>query len=239
MKVNKVLLFVLIFSASLLIMHRLYRTSGAFFSDQSSSTGNVFSASAVFPSATPTITPTPTNTPTPTPTSTPTPTPTGVPIAQTLVMNEILPNSTCTLGQSVGQFVELWNGTANTVDLQNFKLKDGSNNILAIANSNTSLASHAFAILAKDSGLINKCNWNLHGASSVNLGPGIDLNTGTLYLTDSSNNVIDTVKWGSGQILQPATDQSVERSPTGLDSATGSNFNASDFVIRSTPAPGL
>lgn len=208
-----------------------YKTTYSLFSDTAESTGNVFSASDVFPTATPTITPTPTNTPTITPTPTPQ-------IAQTLVMNELLPLSSCDAGNTNGQFLELWNGSGATVNLQNFQLTDGTNT-LAIANSNTSLANNAFAILVKSTGVIQQCIGNVNGAVTVNLGGTIDLNTNLLRLLDANSNVIDTIQWNGVTGLNPAIDQSIERNPDGLDSALGTNFSASDFVIQTTIQPGL
>src|SRR3990167_2756320 len=93
----------------------LVYSSFAYFSDTETSTGNLFQAADSF----------------------------GPPIAQTLVMNEILPVSSCNSGQTNGQFVELWNGSGSTVNLQQFSLSDGTNTI-AIVNSNTSLPNGAF-----------------------------------------------------------------------------------------------
>lgn len=194
-------------------------TTKAMFLNSGTSTGNVFSAEAVFP------------------TPTPSPSPTPPPIAQTLVMNELLPHSSCSSGNTEGQFLELWNGTSGTVNLKDFKLSDGTNTV-AISNSNTNLASHAFAILVKSNGVINSCVGNIHGAISVNLGGTINLNVGTLRLLDSGNAVVDTILWGSSPNPQPLIDQSIERNPTGLDSALGINFAPSDFVVRTTPTPG-
>src|SRR5438045_529675 len=90
-----------------------YQLSHSYFSDSGNSTSNVFAAAAEFPT-------------TPTPTLSVTPTP---PIAHTLVMNEVLPTSTCSSGQEQLQFVELWNGSGATVNLQQYSLSDGTNTI--------------------------------------------------------------------------------------------------------------
>jgi hypothetical protein len=214
---------------SMLLMIVSYRATYALFSDTGISTSNTFAAASVFPTATPSATPTISITPTVSPT---------IPIAQTLVMNEILPVASCVSGQTNGQFLELWNGSGSAVDLQNFMLSDGTNTI-AIANSNTSLPNGAFAILVKDVGIINQClNNNVNNAVTVNLGGQIDLNAGTLQLLDSGSVVIDTLKWGTGQTLQPAVDQSIERIQIGYDSALGTSFNASDLNLQCPPTPG-
>ncbi|MBI2009734.1 MAG: hypothetical protein HYS86_01010 [Candidatus Chisholmbacteria bacterium] len=135
--------------------------------------------------------------------------------------------------------MELCNGSGAPVDLQNFKLSDGTNT-LAIANSNTSLNTGAFAILVKSNGVIQQClNGNVNGAVTVNLGAQVNLNTNLLRLLDANDVVIDTIEWNGVTGLEPSTDESIERDPTGLDSATGTNFAPSDFVVRTTPTPGL
>ena len=199
----------------------------SYFIDRETSSSNIFTVG--IPSPTPTIPVTVT--------LTPTPTPTGTPVGQTLIMNEILPDSSCVLGQTEGQFVELWNGTSGTVNLKNFKLSDGTNTI-AISNSNTDLTSHAFAILVKSEGVINQCIGDVHGAVTVNLGGQVDLGIGQLRLLDAGDSVVDTVLWGTSPNPTPAQNQSIERDPTGHDSDTGTGFTPSDFVIRATPSPG-
>src|SRR3990172_2420160 len=162
----------------------------------------------------------------------------GPPIAQTLVMNELLPLSSCNSGQTNGQYLELWNGSGGTVNLKDFKLSDGTNTI-AIANSNTDLPNGAFAILVKSNGVINQClGGTVNGAVTVNLGGTIDLNTSVLRLLDSSDVVIDTLIWGNGGDLQPSTDQSIERVPTGKDSQTGINFEPTDLIVKEKYTPG-
>jgi hypothetical protein len=194
--------------------------TNAFFADSSNSTANVFAAATSFPTATPSATPTP-------------------PIAQTLVMNELLPLSSCIQGQDNGQYLELWNGSGATVNLKDFKLTDGTNTI-AISNSNADLLNGQFAILVKSTGIINGCyGGDVNGAVTPNLGGQIDFNTGTLQLLNASNIVLDTLKWGTGQDLQPAINQSIERVPTGKDSALGINFSSSDLILKEVSTPGF
>lgn len=210
----------------------------AFFSDAAVSQNNTFAAAAQFPTATPSVTITPTPIATSTPTPTITPTPSTPPIATTLVMNEILPASSCSSGNTQGQFLELWNGSGANINLQDYKLNDGTTTI-AVVNSNTNLPSGSYAILVKSNGVINSCLGTLpEGTVDANLGGNVNLNTGTLQLLDASDNVVDTIKWGPGETLQPTVNQSIERNPTGLDSALGTNFNSADFTFRLPATPG-
>lgn len=212
---KKIYLLATMFTITLALIS--YKVTYSFFNDTATSQNNTFTAAATFP----------------------TPQPTPTPIATTLVMNELLPDSSCVQGNTEGQFLELWNGSGATINLKDFKLSDGTNTI-AIANSNTNLANNAFAFLVKSNGLINGCfGGNVNGATEVNLGGTVNLDVGLLRLLDSNDVVIDTIQWGTGQTLQPSQNQSIERSPLGHDSALGTNFNASDMVIRNTPTPGL
>lgn len=163
----------------------------------------------------------------------------GPSIAKTLVMNELLPLSSCDAGQTNGQFLELWNGSGSDVNLKNFKLSDGSSTI-AIANSNTNLPNEDFAILVKSNGVIRQCfGGDVNNAVIVNLGGQIDLNTATLQLLNSSDDVVDTIHWGPEYSLVPSINESIERSPLGLDTALGTDFQSTDFIVQDPPTPGL
>ena|SRR3990167_8239261 len=199
----------------------VFQSTFAFFSDSETSTNNIFVASTSFPS----------------------PSPTPPPIAQTLVMNEVLPLSSEDQGQDNCQFLELWNGSGDTVGLQNFKLTDGViATPIAVVNSNTDLPNGQFAILVKSNGLIQQCDALVsmpNGTITANFGGQVDLNTGALQLLDANDNVIDTVLWSSSPNPTPAINESIEREPDGTDSETGTGFEPTDFVIRTTPQPGL
>lgn len=83
--------------------------SFAFFTDRATSSGNTFTAAAVFPSPIPTVTPT----------ASPTPTPTEAPL-QTVVINELM-----WMGSSASsddEWIELRNMTDNDIDLSGWKL---------------------------------------------------------------------------------------------------------------------
>lgn len=224
MHLSKFLLLVLTLFSGFILLRFTY----SYFSNAASSTNNTFTAASVFP----------------------TPSPTPIPIAQTLVINEVLPVSSCADANKNTNWIELWNGTASTVNLKNFKISDGTN-ITDLVNSNTNLNSHSFALIAKDGSIFNhgttkgnKC-YPDNNAVTANLGntSPVSLSNGTIKLLQSDGTtVIDKVQFNgtfNGRNLSPATDQSIERSPTGLDSALGDTFIGTDFVIRTTPTPGL
>src|SRR3990167_8587988 len=178
----------------------VYNTS-AFFTDTETSTGNFFQAADSF----------------------------GPPIAQTLVINEVLPDSSCTVGQGQnqkeGQYLEVYNGFDVTVNLKDYEITDG---VIAqpidLVTANINLPPGGFAILVHDNSIIIQCLADSdQNAVTSNLGGQLDLNTGHLQLFDPSNNIIDDVQWGGLTGLNPIQNQSIERVPIGLDSATGSN----------------
>lgn len=172
------------------------------------------------------------------------------PIAQTLVINEVLPVSSCDLGgDKQANWVEMWNGTNATVNLKDFKISDGTN-ITDLVTSNTLLPSHQFALIAKDNSVFNrgsskgsKC-YPDNDAITINLGntSPVTFTTGILKILASDGvTVIDKVQFNGtfdGVNLTPQTDQSIERVPLGHDSVTGDNFLGTDFIIRETPTPG-
>ena len=174
-----------------------------------------------------------------------TPLPTSAPIAQTLVINEVLPDTSCWVGNKIVQWIEIYNGYSTSITLQDYKITDGVNTV-ALVNAHKTLASGAFILLAHDTSFWGtqprKCYDN-HGVETANLGTGnLNLNppSKTLQILDSGSVVIDTVKWGNATTgLDIIQNQSLERDPDGKDSALNTNFEPTDFVIRSTPQPGL
>lgn len=220
----KLALFVPVLGAVLVIV----AISAGFFHDKEGSPGNVLQAGTWGPS------PSAPN-PSVTPSLTPTPTP-GV--AVTLVINEVLPDSSCSQGNTEAQWLELYNGYPNAVNPKNFKITDGTNTVDLVTANNLSIPSGGFLLLAHSTAIWNSC-YSDNGIQTGNLGGTLNIDVGQLRLIDTDGvTVIDTVIWGSNS-LTPTQDQSIERNPDGWDSAFGTNFNAADFVIRTTPQPGL
>lgn len=201
------------------------------YSDSEESVGNTFRAAASYPSSTPS----------PSPSASPSPSPSPTTIAQTLVINEVMPDTSCFQGQTEAQWLEVYNGYPNTVNLKNFKLTDGSTTIDLVTANNIDVPSGGFALLAHSQSIWgdDKC-FDDNGVITANLGGQLDIDTEFLQLLDANDAVIDTVKWGSqSPSINPLQNQSIERDPDGLDTALGTNFNAADFTVRTTPQPGL
>lgn len=201
----------------------------AYFGDNESSSGNILGAAADFGLTSPTVSPAPSTSVSPTPSPNP--------IAQTLVINEVLPDTDCSQGNTEAQWIEVYNGYSTTVNLKNFKITDGTNTVDLVTANNLDLAPGAFALLAHNSAIWNSC-YSDHGVVTGNLGGQLNIDVGTLKLLDTSSNIIDVVSWGGSTGLNPTQNQSVERDPDGTDSASGDSFNAVDFIVRTTPQPG-
>lgn len=190
--------------------------SSSFFFDEELSINNILSAATTFPQTTP-----PPN-----------------PFAQTLVINEVLPDSSCSQGNTEAQWIEVYNGYSVPVNLKNFKISDGVNTIDLVTANNIDVPSGGFALLSHNNAIWNHCYSN-NGVITANLGGQLNIDTGFLMLFDSGGNGIDTVAWGAGTGLELTQDQSIEREPDGLDTAFGTNFNPADFQVKSPPAPGI
>ena len=210
-----------------------FQSTFAFFSDSETSTNNTFVASSSFPSPTPS----------------PSPSPTPPPIAQTLVMNEFLWDSPCNNPEDK-IWIELWNGSNQTINLQEWQLRNGFGNVIQIQNANQNISSGQFVLLVKSNATFNP---QCEGATSVltlNLGGNPDLSpSGTdgiikLERPDGSGGfiVIDRIEYGPSQnsgALDTSADQSIARSPNGVDSALGDTFAVSDFALDTSPSPGV
>jgi len=148
--------------------------------------------------------------------------------AQGIVINEVLPDSSCSVGIIEAQWIEIYNGTLNTVNLNGYEINDGTSTLYTIGDD-----------LFVDSGDLvlvshNNSIWNPspvgcyddNGTQTFSLGgnPQIDLDTGHLELLDASDVLVDEVDWaGLNQ------DESIERIPKGLG----------NFVTQTIPTPGL
>ena len=184
----------------------------AFFTDTETSTNNTFTAAESF----------------------------GPPIAQTLVINEVLPDSSCSQGNTEAQWIEIYNGFNFAVNPKNYKITDGTNTIDLVTANNLTISPGGFLLLAHNSAIwgVNGC-YSDNGTQTGNLGGQLNIDVGELRLIDTDGvTVLDVVRWNQAGDATPLQNQSIERVPTGLDSATGANFEPTDFVVREMPTPG-
>lgn len=232
-----------------------FRFTLSYFSDSGTSSDNVLSASAVFPSATPTITPTPlpvTNTPTPT--STPA-------IANHVVISEVQ-LSQSGAGNTDHDFVEFYNPTSSPFDLNGHRLvkRTGSSpNDSTIKSWTTSaiIPAHGFYLWASsDDGYAItisadiSTSENIAAANSIALRFGA-VDTGTIIDALSWNSASESLKEGTHFSPDPADNGSMERKAYststaatmegGVDSLKGNGFdagnNATDFITRTLSQP--
>src|SRR3989344_868883 len=212
----------------------VFHSAFAFFSDSETSTNNSFVASSSFPS----------------------PSPTPPPIAQTLVVNEFLWNSNC--GQNAtakarNYWIELYNGSASTVDLKDWRFHDANNNIIQISNAQKLLDPGEYIVITKDGSVFSGGNpcYVLQGTpEQANLGGNqnfLPATTGGVIRLEEPDGscgfiVVDRIEYGPSQnsgALDTSADQSIARSPNGVDSALGDTFAVSDFALDTSPSPGV
>lgn len=153
-------------------------------------------------------------------------------------------NNSCCCGNDSSQndeWVEVFNPTEETVNLQNWKLRDNSGNDATIA-VNTELEPGEFALISQ-----SLTTWNFWSenpsakkiALGSEIGDGLD-NTGDhLYLINSEDEIIDFTAWGNDtEVWNPAVPgvaegHSVERLSPGFDTDV-----PSDWEDRFPPTPG-
>ena len=217
--------------------------------------------------STPTATFTPTFTPTNTPTSTPTSTPTLTPTAtftstpsgpQYVLISEVFYDTPGT--DSNEEWIELYNPTASTIDLTNYKLGDeetkgGTEGMYMFPSGASILPGQKITVALKSTGF-----FALYGfkptyevidtdASVPNMSVYSAWSSGTIALANGGDEVlllngadtpVDVVTYGSGSYpgvvahSTVATGHSLERSPANQDT----NNCSVDFVDRATPTPG-
>ena len=164
------------------------------------------------------------------------------PIAQTLVINEVLYDTNCT-NPDDKQYIELWNGSGLTVNLQDWSLRDQNGNTIQIVNSQTNLDPSKFALISK-----SQAGWGdscfgplLTGVIAANLGGQVDIDAfgGSIKLLDSQLNVIDRVDYGTMSGILTGINLSTERKILGQDSVLGDLFDVNDFEIRKPATAGF
>jgi len=209
---------------ALVFVASIYFVGGtsAFFSDTANSTNNVFTAAESF----------------------------GPPIAQTLVVNEFLWSSACTPNPDQKFWIELFNGSADTVNLKDWRFKDADGTTIQISNANAFISPGAYVLITKSASTFTGCYTNQGGVIVLNLGGNPDFSpTATggvikLEKPDGSGGfiVVDRSNMGpskNGGVLNAGTDQSIARSPNGADSALGDTFDPDDFAVDTTPSAGV
>ena len=218
MKTNQtIFLFLVLLVAGFLT----FRISLSYFSDSGNSSNNVLSASAEFPTATPTTAPQ---------------------IANHVVISEVQIN-----GANANQdFVELYNPTNSSVDLNGWQLRmknsAGTDESLVLIGSGESIPAHGFFLWAsnKSSGFDTSVGADVTNNNTLSENNSIELE-------DASDGTVDQVGWGNvaGHYVEgtpystsPGASASIERkaytssTPSsmagGSDDLKGNGFDAGD-----------
>ena len=204
---------------------------------------------------TPTPTTPATNTPTPTPTFTSTPTPSG---AQNLLISEVFYDTPGT--DSDEEWIEIYNPTASSVDLSNYKIGDeeasgGTEGMYRFPAGASIAAGQKITVALKATGFFALYGFNptyevIDTSPSVpNMSVYSAWSSGTISLANTgdemlllngSDAAVDVVTFEAGSYsgVTPhsgvAVGHSIERSPANQDT---NNCNT-DFVDRPTPTPG-
>lgn len=134
-------------------------------------------------------------------------------------------------------WIELFNNSGESVNLKDFGLSDGQHTLNQITSEDLIIPPGGFVLLSRSKRIWKNC-YSAHGAPTVKISGKIKLSKEFLMLLNSEEDGIDTVAWGLGTGLEPAEGESLEREPDGFDTATGTNFEPSDFEIKDPPNPG-
>ncbi len=211
--------------------------------------------------ATPTPTPTRTATATPsaTPTRTGTPTATKIPGEVTLLISEVVYDTTCSTDANCEWF-EIFNAGTSSADLTGVKVGDeevkgstegmlqfpdgtvlAAGQVLVIANKAVDYQAlygrlPDFEIYGEDATVPNLSRYAAWASGSVQLNNDGD----EILLLDSADQLLDTLSWGNSTVYfnpaapDVAAGHSLERRPVNQDTDS-----AGDWIDQAAPSPGL
>ena len=173
----------------------------------------------------------------------------GPQIAQTLVINELLWNSSCTPNPETKFVIELYNGYSTQVDIKDWRFVEGDGTVIQISNAQFFIQPNSFVLIVKSESTFSGCYTNYTNAPVLNLGGNPDFTptaTGGIIKLEkptgpSTWEIVDRVEYGptlNSGTLNTAVNQSIERVPIGLDSALGDTFQVNDFILREFPTHG-
>lgn len=227
-------------------------------------TPSVTPSSTLTPSPTPsltsthTATPTSTGLPSSTPTLTPSATPTRVLEPRSLLISEIVYDSTCSTDVNC-EWVEIYNVTQEAIDLTGYKIGDeetagstegmllfpdgtvlAAGQVLVIANKAVDfIAMYGFApdfeMYGEDPDVPNLARYAAWAGGSVQFNNDGD----EVLLLDPVDRIIDGLSWGSSSVFMDpaapdvAAGHSLERTPANQDTDA-----SSDWIDQPQPAPG-
>jgi hypothetical protein len=175
-------------------------------------------------------------------------------VADHLVISEIQING----GNANEDFVEIYNPTDSSVDLENWEIRtrasNGTESTLITIGAGKTIAAHGFFLWSNDQG-----NFETQVGADVSSSENIAPNN-SVALLNASDTIIDRVAWGNsttpfveGTAIDNSlvTNQSMERKAnssstqasmtSGADVSKGNGFdsdnNTNDFIFRVTSGP--
>lgn len=158
-----------------------------------------------------------------------------------IVINEVSYNSVNNefCNDDKNEWIELYNGTENAVNLKDWELRD-DDGTRKIINSNTWIPSFGFAVLSHDNSTWIHCANLAAGAEVIQLtGPKnawLENEGDKLYLFDPLGNEVDFVSWGgaeAGWDLDVLSGGSIARKEKGVDTDS-----PNDWEPLTSPNPG-
>lgn len=200
-----------------------FKSTYALFSDNATSSNNIFAAASVFPTPTPSPTPGP-----------------GSVVINELYYDVCTPAVTCG-NNPQNEWVEIFNNTSSPIVLTGWTLTD-DNGTDTLPNG-TTIAANDFLVITPEVETFNIWTGVADGQKVI-LGShiggnGLGDNDDELVLKDNSATVIDAMSFGSNtNQLNPSVPDvvighSLERNPDGVDTDT-----AADFDDITSPTPG-
>ncbi len=176
----------------------------------------------------------------PPPTPVPTPTATPAPVTP-LVISEVQTGAT---GNNNLEFIELYNATAEPLDLAGYQL------VYRLAASREDMPVYAWTesalVPAHGHYLLVRVGQEVGVVPDAEFDQPINTKGGGLALLDPDGDVVDSVGWGNAPEVftegspapVPENDTSIERLPGGEEgNFTDTDDNSADFVVNSAPNP--
>jgi hypothetical protein len=156
-----------------------------------------------------------------------------------VVINEVLYDADSDVPDADAEWIEIYNGGDEPVDLAGWSVRDGTAAVDVLPS--LVVPAHGFAIIAATDAFA-KANPSVTGPTAIlegRIGNGLGNNGDRLYLADPSGATVDAISWGADtSALDPPVGDvpaghSIEREFAGVDSDS-----ARDFVDNERPSPG-
>jgi hypothetical protein len=193
------------------VMLLFVQVTHAVFSASASSINNSFAAASTFPS----------------------PTPTPIPGRDQLVINEVF-----NAASPAAEWVELYNGTNNPIDLTGDTIGDNTSD--DIIPSTPPLPPGGYAVIITHNSVVTVPDSTIEIRLDDNqIGGGLSQTGDKVALLESGGAELDVMNWGTNHdsldpsVPAPGSGQSMARIPDGYDAG-----EASDFQLDDTPTVG-